>query len=83
MIELNRAVALAMAQSPEHGLLAMDRAEVSGPLQEYRWYHSARADLLRRLERFDEAGAAYRRALELTANASETKFLEGRLGEVS
>ena len=83
VIELNRAVALAMAQSPEHGLLAMDRAEVSGPLQEYRWYHSARADLLRRLERFDEAGAAYRRALELTANASETKFLEGRLAEVS
>ncbi len=83
VVELNRAVALAMAQSPEHGLRAMDQTEVAGPLQEYRWYHSARADLLRRLERFEEAGAAYRRALELTSNTSETKFLESRLAEVS
>ncbi len=83
VVELNRSVALAMAKSPEHGLRAMDQTEVAGPLQEYRWYHSARADLLRRLERFDEAGAAYRRALELTSNTSETKFLESRLAEVS
>jgi len=82
VVELNRAVAVAMASSPGQGLQAMDRAEVAEPLREYRWYHSARADLLRRLERFDEAGAAYRRALELTANASETKFLEGRLAEL-
>ena len=83
VVELNRAVALAMALSPEHGLEAMDRVEVSGPLQEYRWYHSARADLLRRLDRLKEAADAYRRAMELTTNASETKFLEGRLAEVS
>ena len=83
VVELNRAVALAMAHSPELGLQTMDRPEVSEPLQEYRWYHSARADLLRRLERNEEASAAYRRALELTTNASETKFLEGRLAEVS
>ena len=82
VVELNRAVAVAMASSPGQGLQAMDRAEVAEPLREYRWYHSARADLLRRLERFDEAGAAYRRALELTTNASETKFLEGRLAEL-
>ena len=69
--ELDCAVALARA-------LAL----VSEPLQEYRWYHSARADLLRRLERYDEAGAAYRRALDLTTNASETKFLQGRLADV-
>jgi len=61
----------------------MERTEVAEPLQEYRWYHSARADLLRRSGRFEEAGAAYRRALELTTNASEIKFLEGRLAEVS
>ena len=83
VVELNRAVAVAMAQSPEQGLQVMDRTEVAAPLQEYRWYHSARADLLRRLGRFEEAGAAYRRALELTTNASETRFLEGRLAEVS
>ena len=82
VVELNRAVAVAMAQTPERGLQAMDRTEVAAPLQEYRWYHSARADLLRRLGRFEEAAAAYRRALELTTNASETKFLEGRLAEV-
>ncbi len=82
VVDLNRAVAVAMAQSPEQGLQAMDRTEVAAPLQEYRWYHSARADLLRRLGRSEEAGAAYRRALELTTNASETKFLEGRLAEV-
>ena len=82
VVELNRAVAVAMASSPGEGLQVMDRAEVAEHLREYRWYHSARADLLRRLERFDEAGVAYRRALELTANASETKFLEGRLAEL-
>ena len=83
VVELNRAVAVAMASSPEQGLQTMERTEVAEPLQEYRWYHSARADLLRRSGRFEEAGAAYRRALELTTNASEIKFLEGRLAEVS
>ena len=83
VVGLNRAVALAMAESPEVGLQAMERPEIAGPLQDYRWYHSAWADLLRRLGRFQEAGDAYRRALELTTNASETGFLEGRLAEVS
>ena len=83
VVGLNRAVALAMAESPEVGLQAMERPEIAGPLQDYRWYHSARADLIRRLGRFQEAGDAYRRALELTTNASETGFLEGRLAEVS
>ena len=82
VVELNRAVAVAMARSPEQGLQVMDRTEVAAPLQEYRWYHSARADLLRRLGRFEEAGAAYRRALDLTTNATETRFLQGRLAEV-
>ena len=83
MVELNRAVAVAMASSLDEGLLAMDRPEVSEPLQDYRWYHSARADLLRRLGRSEEASAAYIRALELTTNTSETRFLENRLAEVT
>lgn len=68
VVELNRAVAVAMASSLEDGLSVIDRPEVSGPLQDYRWYHSARADLLRRLGWPEEAHAAYSRALDLTAN---------------
>lgn len=83
VVELNRAVAVAMARTPLDGLLAMDRPEVSEPLRDYRWYHSARADLLRRMGRYGEARAAYQRALELTTNAAETRFLESRLAEVS
>jgi RNA polymerase sigma-70 factor (ECF subfamily) len=75
-MELNWAVAVATATSPEAGLQVMEQPEVTGPLQDYRWYHSARADLLRRLGRFREAGDAYRRAIELTTNASESRFLE-------
>ena len=82
VVELNRAVAVAMAESPEQGLGIMDQPEIAAPLQDYRWFHSARAGLLRRMGRTKEAGGAYRRALELTTNASETRFLEGRLAEV-
>ncbi len=82
VVELNRAVAVAMARGPERGLELIDRAEVSGALQNYRWLHSSRADLLRRLRRFDEAADAYRRALELCENASERRFLARRLAEV-
>ncbi|MBA3566035.1 MAG: hypothetical protein H0W31_04210 [Actinobacteria bacterium] len=52
-------------------------------LETYHLLHAARADLLRRLERRDEAAAAYRRALELTANQAESRYLERRLLEVS
>ena len=82
VIELNRAVAVAMAGGPEHGLELIDRPEVSGELEEYRWLHSTRADLLRRLERFDEAAEEYRKALTLSENAAERTFLGRRLGEV-
>ena len=82
VVELNRAVALAMPNSPERALEAMDRPEVSGPLQKNRWYHSARTELLRRIGRLVESASAYRRALELINNASEAKFLEGRLAKV-
>jgi RNA polymerase sigma-70 factor, ECF subfamily len=78
VVELNRAVAVAMAEGPERGLALMHGL----PLDEYHLYHAARADLLRRLERLDEAAAAYRRALELTNNEPEQRFLAGRLEEI-
>jgi RNA polymerase sigma-70 factor (ECF subfamily) len=80
VVELNHAVAVAMAQGPEHGLDLID--EIDG-LDRYRHLHSARADLLRRLGREAEAADAYRRALELTAQRAERIFLERRLAEVT
>ncbi len=80
VIELNRAVAIAMARGPERGLEAIDRIE---GLDGYRHLHSARADLLRRLDRREEAARAYRRALDLTANPIERRFLERRLAELA
>ena len=82
VIELNRAVAVAMAEGPERGLEIMDGPEVAEALDGYRWLHSARADLLRRLGRADEAAEAYVRALEMSSNASEKAFLLRRLAEV-
>jgi RNA polymerase sigma-70 factor (ECF subfamily) len=79
IIELNRAVAVAMAEGPARGLVLID--QISG-LDGYRHLHSARADLLRRLGRNDESAAAYRRALELAIQPSERAFLERRLAEV-
>jgi RNA polymerase sigma-70 factor (ECF subfamily) len=80
VVELNHAVAVAMADGPEHGLDLIDLIE---GLDEYRHLHSARADLLRRLGRGDEAAEAYRRALELAAHPAERVFLERRLAEVT
>jgi RNA polymerase sigma-70 factor (ECF subfamily) len=79
VIKLNRAAAVAMAEGPERGLELMD--ELAGDLEKYHLFHAARADLLRRLERADEATAAYRRALELVSNPAERAFLERRLSE--
>jgi len=80
VVELNRAVAVAMADGPEHGLRMLEplAAELGG----YHLFHSARADLLRRLHRDGEAGEAYLRALELAGNPAERRFLERRLAEV-
>jgi RNA polymerase sigma-70 factor (ECF subfamily) len=83
VVELNRAAAVAMAEGPETGLRLMDRADVADPLQAYRWFHAARADLLRRLGRFPEAGVAYARALELTENTPERTYLSSQLSAVS
>ena len=82
VIELNRAVAVAMASGPEVGLRLVDAVAASGQLEEYPYLHAARADLLRRLGRLPEAADAYTRARELTANEAERAFLERRLTEV-
>jgi RNA polymerase sigma-70 factor (ECF subfamily) len=79
VVELNRAVAVAMAEGPEHGLELIDGID---GLDAYRHLHSARGDLLRRLGRGDEAAEAYGRALELAPQPAERAFLERRLAEV-
>jgi RNA polymerase sigma-70 factor (ECF subfamily) len=75
VVELNRAVAVAEASGPQHGLALLDRLD----LPNYHYLHAARADLLRRLGRTDEARAEYERALELVRSEPERRFLEGRL----
>ena len=80
VVELNRAVAVALSGRVEEGLDLMGGLY---SLEGYHPLHAARADLLRRLERREEAAAEYRRALELTANAAESRYLERRLLEVS
>ena len=79
VVELNRAVAVAMAEGPERGLALIDGID----LPRYHLLHSARADLLRRLGRSQEAAEAYRRALELAPSGPERHFLDGRLAEVA
>jgi RNA polymerase sigma-70 factor (ECF subfamily) len=81
VVTLNRAVAIAMAEGPVHGLELID--EVAGPLDRYYLLHSARADLLRRLGRHEEAAAAYARALELAPEGADRQFLERRLTALS
>jgi RNA polymerase sigma-70 factor, ECF subfamily len=78
VVQLNFAVAVAMADRPEVGLAMMDGIAGDGTLETYPYLHAARADMLRRLERWTEAGAAYGRALELTSNGPERAFLEAR-----
>ena len=80
IIELNRAVAIAMADGPAAALPLVDA--LSEQLGSYHLFHSARADLLRRLGRPEEAAAAYQRALDLPMNAHERTFLARRLREV-
>ncbi len=82
VIELNEAVALAMAGDIEVALARIDGLARGGELARYHLLHVARADLLRRAGRPVESAAAYRRALELTGNAAERRFLEARLAEL-
>ncbi|HZB02015.1 MAG TPA: RNA polymerase subunit sigma-24, partial [Actinomycetota bacterium] len=78
VIHLNRGVAVAMADGPAAGLAIVDPLEAE--LDGYHLFHAARADLLRRLGRSAEAGAAYARARDLATNARERAFLERRIG---
>ena len=80
VVALNRAVAVAEAGRPEDGLALVDQIE---GLERYHLLHAARADLLRRLQRYDDARDAYARALELTRNPTEQDFLRQRLDEIS
>lgn len=80
--ELNRAVAVAMRDSPAAGLLQIDAILERGDLHDYHLAHAARADLCRRLGRVDEARASYERALALAAQEPERRFLERRLREL-
>jgi RNA polymerase sigma-70 factor (ECF subfamily) len=82
VIELNRAVAVAMHDGPAAGLELIDAILERGELGDYHLAHSARADLSRRLGRKDEARASYERALALTQQEPERRFLERRLGEM-
>jgi RNA polymerase sigma-70 factor (ECF subfamily) len=83
IVELNRAVAVAMRDGPEQGLALIDTILARGELTDYHLVHSARADLLRRLGRHAEAAAAYEQALALTRLEPERRFLEQRLIELS
>ena len=79
MVELNAAVALAMARGPEQGLRLDRRARAGGELADYHLLPAARADLLRRLGRLPEAALAYRDALALVRSPAERLYLERRL----
>jgi RNA polymerase sigma-70 factor (ECF subfamily) len=83
VVELNRAVAVAMADGPKRGLELIDRLSARGDLLGYHLVAAARADLLRRLGRRAEANAEYQRALDLVTNAAERQYLESRLLETS
>lgn len=79
VIELNRAVAIAMRDGPATGLALVDALLANGHLSDYYLAHAARADLCRRLHRHTDAAASYQRALELTLQDPERRFLEHRL----
>jgi len=82
VVELNRAVAVAMRDGPEAGLLLVDELLGHGDLQDYHLSHATRADLLRRLARIDEAREAYRSALRLVQLEPERRFLQRQLDEL-
>jgi RNA polymerase sigma-70 factor (ECF subfamily) len=83
VVALNHAVALAMSQGLEEGLTRIDRLGASGVLTEYRLFHAARADLLRRLGRRPAALDAYGKALELTTNRVEEAYIRGRIASLA
>jgi RNA polymerase sigma-70 factor (ECF subfamily) len=82
IVELNRAVAVAMRDGPAAGLVLVDGLIEGGHLSQYRFVHAARADLCRRLGRIDEARISYQQALALTAQEAERRFLARRIKEL-
>jgi RNA polymerase sigma-70 factor (ECF subfamily) len=83
VVELNRAVALAMRDGPEVGLRVIDQILERGDLSDYGLAHAARADLCRRLGRRTDAQGSYRKALDLTRQEPDRRFLERRLAELA
>jgi len=79
VVELNRAIAIAECDGPQAGLTIVDQLD----LADFRYFHSTRAELLRRLGRTDEARDAYRRARQLTEDGAEQRFLDRRIGELA
>jgi RNA polymerase sigma-70 factor, ECF subfamily len=82
VVELNRAVAIAMRDGPAAGLSLIDALLAQGELDDYHLAHAARADLCRRMGRTAEARTAYAQALALTRQEPERRFLEGRLASL-
>jgi RNA polymerase sigma-70 factor, ECF subfamily len=78
VVEVNRAIAVAEADGPAAGLALLERLDLDG----YQYFHSTRAELLRRLDRREEARAAFERALELARAEPERRFLRARIQEV-
>src|SRR5262249_48409451 len=83
VVELNRAVSIAMAGELERGLVLIERLDESGELAAYHHLPGARAELLRRLGRHGQAAGAYRQALGLVKNEAERRHLERRLRELA
>jgi RNA polymerase sigma-70 factor (ECF subfamily) len=82
IVSLNNAVAVAMSEGPEHGLRLIDGLGAAGDLENYHLYHAARADLLRRMNRYSDARVSYERALSLTENGVERRYLLLRISEI-
>ena len=83
VVELNRAVAVAMADGPDAGLALVDALDAGGDLAGYYLVPATRADLLRRLGRADEAAVSYQLALDLAPTETERRYLSGRLAELN
>jgi RNA polymerase sigma-70 factor, ECF subfamily len=83
IVELNRAAAVAMAHGPEEGLCLIGALRIEESLASYHWFYAARADLLRRAGRMDEAAADYVQALRLCENSVERRFLQRRLSALA
>ena len=82
VVALNYAAAVAMSEGAERGLRLLEEAGTDGTLENYYLFHASRADLLRRLHRFDEAASSYTIAVSLTTNQVEQKYIQRRLNEL-